>query len=216
VNNPTISTLTIACGCGRKMTADGLRGPGAYRCGCGARIKAQVPPRVASDTVCELAGCDQPIWHERLPETRLCAQHFERIRLEIMPFVFAKYPVIDWMYAARKYEEKYGDFYADLKGTLSRHAVWSSAQSKDDSHAPLVYFIVWGDRCKIGTTTKLAQRISALSVPKSALAMTLPGDGEVERAFHQHFRQQRIERTEWFTLAGPVQEFIDAHRESAA
>lgn len=204
--------LDVACGCGRRMTPDSLRGAGSMRCGCGARLTIKQIPHPSNDAICVIRDCAEPVWHQRLPETRLCREHFDRLLLEIMPFVFAKYPVIAWTKAANDYQAKYGEFYADLTKTLSSHAVdlvERTERRKDPAHAPLVYFIVWGDRCKIGTTTRLSKRLTSLSIPQSALRGTIPGDKSVESTYHRMFRRQRIGSSEWFTIDTELGEFLE-------
>ena len=57
--------LTVNCGCGRTMSQDGRAGRGAFRCGCGARIRitsAATARRQCWFTDCsESANTDEPL-----------------------------------------------------------------------------------------------------------------------------------------------------------
>lgn len=75
-------------------------------------------------------------------------------------------------------------------------------------HEPLVYFIRHGDRVKIGTTTDLRKRVVGLSLRVDNVALILPGDAEVEHAYHRRFDALRVGDTEWFTDEPPLSDFI--------
>ncbi|MFC8463396.1 GIY-YIG nuclease family protein [Streptomyces sp. NPDC057250] len=77
------------------------------------------------------------------------------------------------------------------------------------NHASRVYFIEHGTRLKIGYTTNLRSRLSALSLRPSNVRMVVRGGPEVERALHRYFDAYRIEDTEWFHLADEVQQYIE-------
>lgn len=47
----------VTCGCGRRMATDGCAGRGAYRCGCGARIR--IADDAAGRRQCWFAGCSE-------------------------------------------------------------------------------------------------------------------------------------------------------------
>lgn len=85
-------------------------------------------------------------------------------------------------------------------------------RKKPSVHEPLVYFIRNGARVKIGWTTNLKSRLSALSLPAGAVALTVPGGPEVETAMHTRFAEARVARTEWFEAVPELEAFIAARK----
>jgi hypothetical protein len=78
----------------------------------------------------------------------------------------------------------------------------------DGKHSPVVYFIQNGDRVKIGTTTNLRSRISALSLRPTDIVLLVNGGRPFEQALHKRFASVRVGNTEWFANSGPVAEYI--------
>jgi hypothetical protein len=86
----------------------------------------------------------------------------------------------------------------------------SYAEMRPGYH-PVVYYVRFGERVKIGTTTDLEKRLSAL--PYDELLATEPGHYDVERERHQQFRRSRIyANREWFHLTDEVQAHIASLR----
>lgn len=83
--------------------------------------------------------------------------------------------------------------------------VWLIPEGK---HRPLVYFIRNGDRVKIGYTTNLRGRVSALSLRPDDICLLVHGSRPVEQALHKRFAEQRVGNTEWFHNTGGVAEYI--------
>ena len=63
------------------------------------------------------------------------------------------------------------------------------------AHGPLVYYLRFGDRIKIGTTTNLRERLT--SIPHDELLATERGNHALEHARHLEFATDRI-TGEWF------------------
>jgi hypothetical protein len=80
----------------------------------------------------------------------------------------------------------------------------------DGPHDEIVYFLVNGDRVKIGRTINLAVRVKALALPRSGVALVLQGGRSLETALHDHFAAYRVEASEWFRLEGPLVEYVAA------
>ncbi|MET8826071.1 GIY-YIG nuclease family protein [Streptomyces sp. NPDC004610] len=80
----------------------------------------------------------------------------------------------------------------------------------DGSHEDVVYFILNGNRVKIGTTTNLRNRVRALALKPRNVVACVPGDRRHEDEMHARFSKLRIGGTEWFSFEGPV---IDAVNE---
>jgi len=75
---------------------------------------------------------------------------------------------------------------------------------------PIVYFIRGHERVKIGTTTNLKRRLTAMSQPPDVVMATIPGDRNVERQMHTRFAHLRIDRTEWFRMEPDLAAFIES------
>jgi hypothetical protein len=88
--------------------------------------------------------------------------------------------------------------------------VWKQA-----SHPAVVYFLTNGDRVKIGTSTNVTARVSALSLRRSNAALLLQGGNDLESTLHHHFECDRIAKSEWFVLSPRIQDYI-ARRKAAA
>ena len=68
------------------------------------------------------------------------------------------------------------------------------------AHDPVVYFARMGNRVKIGWTTNLKRRMSALALPMSAVAHLVDGGPAEEAELHRLFAASRIGRSEWFEI----------------
>lgn len=86
---------------------------------------------------------------------------------------------------------------------------------KQPSHPAVVYFLTNGDRVKIGTSTNITARVSALSLRKSNAALLLQGGNDLENNIHRHFECDRIAKTEWFVLSPRIQDYIARHKAAA-
>lgn len=89
---------------------------------------------------------------------------------------------------------------------------WPVPEGKHKAH---VYFIGNGSRVKIGTTSSLRARVSALSLRTSDIVLLIAGDRRMEQAMHKRFADQRVGSTEWFENTGPLADFIRGHNEQA-
>ncbi|MFF7476658.1 GIY-YIG nuclease family protein [Streptomyces sp. NPDC008092] len=77
-------------------------------------------------------------------------------------------------------------------------------------HEGVVYFISNGGRVKIGHTTNLKSRVSALSLRTDSVLLALPGGPDLERALHARFAAHRHGDTEWFDFASEIFHFASA------
>lgn len=82
-------------------------------------------------------------------------------------------------------------------------------------HEPVAYFLVVGNRIKIGYSTNLYARLYALSLRADNIALLLEGGPSVERELHRMFAGQRIGNTEWFSFAGALSEYVNTRRMGA-
>lgn len=75
-------------------------------------------------------------------------------------------------------------------------------------HEEVVYFIANGGRVKIGFTTNLRSRLSALSLRRDNVLTALEGGTDLEQILHAHFSEHRRGNTEWFDLAPEIVRYI--------
>lgn len=76
-------------------------------------------------------------------------------------------------------------------------------------HASVVYFIVHGDRVKIGFTSNLKKRVNGLALRPDSILLALDGGPELERTLHARFAADRIDDTEWFQLSPQIAHYIE-------
>lgn len=79
----------------------------------------------------------------------------------------------------------------------------------DCGHEHVVYFILNGNRVKIGTTTHLRNRVRALALTPRHVIACVPGDRRQEDELHARFSELRIGRTEWFAFEGPIVDAVN-------
>jgi ribosomal protein S27AE len=78
----------------------------------------------------------------------------------------------------------------------------------------VVYYIRFGDRIKIGTTTDLPKRLIAL--PHDEVLLTEPGSYELEQQRHRQFNRHLIAGREWFEAHPDLLAFITERRAALA
>jgi hypothetical protein len=77
-----------------------------------------------------------------------------------------------------------------------------------DIHDPVVYFVANGGRVKIGYSTNIASRLTALTLRHDNVLLTLAGGPELERALHARFASLRQGNSEWFDMAPELVRYI--------
>lgn len=170
---------TIRCACGRTMTADALRGAGAFRCGCGVRVKLECiapPPR----SVCAADGCRNLAIEGTV--VRLCKDHRSELVNELAPFIARRQ---GWLAA-------YGPDYDPQQYQTPKER--SDYDPRPDTADSFVYFIQRERLIKIGFSVDPIRRAADLG---GAVLATIPGGRAVERQTHQRFAHLR-DRGEWF------------------
>lgn len=126
----------------------------------------------------------------------LCRAHQMEVALQVVPGVLA---------------ESWGKARAGLR---SPEAMINDAlplrvpQILPRSHASVVYFVENGTRVKIGTTTRLAQRLGSLTLRADSIRLLLSGGANLENALHRHFEACRIAKTEWFAASEELITFL--------
>lgn len=219
-----MNDLTVACGCGRKMTLDTMRGRGAYRCGCSARIKIE-EPALRSDT------CMGTVKDQRCRKTSvtpkpylLCDEHLDDLKVAldlIRPMDLPEYA--DRMAAAQMCAVNVADdpemdqeyWLARLVERKQRAQAEKWAKADHDQLAverrlepgSVVYFIRMGDMIKIGYTSDLIRRVQQLSLTMGHVLATVPGASFLEQQMHDKFAALR-EHGEWFRAEPPLLDYI--------
>lgn len=227
-----MENATVHCGCGRTMFLDSRHGRGAFRCGCGIRIRieeAKVNLNRCVMPLADAAACRMPpITRDPLP---LCEEHFESSGLKQYQGWCEARPediAIDiHALRSRAYERATTDpdfepddligrielrhakaltaFY-DLSDAQRRRAKQKEAQAELDG---IVYFIGIEKLIKIGKTMKLGKRLSSFSYPNIKVLATEPGYTIREAQLHDKFQGLRV-RGEWFRAESPLLEYIAA------
>lgn len=94
-------------------------------------------------------------------------------------------------------------------GSFDKETGYRPLNIPDGPHADIVYFILNGNRVKIGTTTNLRNRVRALSLPASNVIAVVPGGRSKEADLHAALSHLRVGRTEWFAFERPVADLIN-------
>lgn len=87
-------------------------------------------------------------------------------------------------------------------------AVYTLPSALPAKHSSLVYIIKNGTKAKIGHTTNLNGRLSALTLRKSSVLVALVGSAKLERALHSRFNAHRDGDTEWFAFERPIRDYV--------
>lgn len=174
------------------MAPESRRGPGAYRCGCGARI--QISTTTDTARACAASDCrTAPVTSGTVP---LCVGHRDELMRELAPLV-------SWDKMLKFGREMRED--PEWKPSDREPIPMPGRRVPGNS---VVYFAVNGDRVKIGYTTRLRARMSALSLSLGHVALTLPGGAGLEAELHHRFAAYRIGGSEWFHYTDIIRAFI--------
>lgn len=95
-------------------------------------------------------------------------------------------------------EERESDRYRQLVRGEVKPAARKPAKKYLSNRPGHIYYLLVGDRVKIGFTTDLYRRMMEYP-PNAVLLATHPGTPAVEKELHQDFRRHLAEGREWFT-----------------
>lgn len=191
------------------MTPDALRGRGAYRCGCGVRVKVETLPTEAAQG-CTVQPCRNVVVASS-GMSRMCREHDKEHLLEMLPRVMRDHPPHTWHGLLEEYEARFGriDNEAERRMTMDLIALSMDKRPLGEPVNAVVYFLRVGDKVKIGTTVRLKSRLHGLNpAPGSSVVLTLPGSYELEAEIHEQFRDERNGGSEWFDLTPRLEQFI--------
>jgi len=145
-------------------------------------------PRVqAEGMVCTAYGCNAAPSEEL--EAPLCMSHAKKIAVQVMLLNNTSVDK-DSPYVA---------------GKVNRKRLIDPYVGKKTERYGLVYFIQFGDRIKIGYTTDLEQRMSA--IPHDKILALIAGTMADERRCHEKFAHLRL-TGEWFSAGPDLLKFI--------
>lgn len=131
------------------------------------------------------------LWHESDPTVSLvCGNCYRLVHIDPVELDFAVCPL------CHKKMQAMGD----VREMLTEMEQQYVASSKSNvTRAGVVYYMRFGDRVKIGYTTKL--RVRATQVPNDEVVAAEPGTILDERMRHAEFRRELIPgQKEWFQL----------------
>lgn len=161
-----------------------------------------------ADDIVKQSGLDTP-------GVGMALMHLAQMRqwgVQITPEV-AKACIAQYVESAARIDEVQAQARADRaarKAVPASPAPWAGRPIPEERILPpdrvsLVYYAQVGDRVKIGFTTNLVERMSAI-VPEKLLAVE-HGGPKLERARHKQFAALRTQR-EWFRFEPPLTEHV--------
>lgn len=179
--------LKVSCGCGRTMTIDALRGRGAFRCGCGARIRAEVSKPPANRRRCWWTGCNTVAVSPAPID--FCEEHLKlTVKHVANPAGFRAL----WERSVDKYlEENPPEQYPQPPEKPTQ-----------------VYFMRRELLIKIGYSVNPLKRAQSLG---AIVLAQIPGNVDVERNHHRRFKHLR-QHGEWFSPGEDLITYINKIR----
>lgn len=185
-----MTDYAIACGCGRAMTPDGRAGRGAYRCGCGARVRIQEARSAAKR--CSYESCRNSAVTQ--PPLLLCEEHQQDAVLQLAHLVTRH----QWDVMAQ----------ASTAPNSCPRSADSYRQPAAPSQEGWVYFMRRERLIKIGTTGNLKQRAQQVN---AVILARIPGSYTEEAQLHARFAALR-RHGEWFEPGPELLELINRIR----
>lgn len=191
-----LDAFCLNCGWSRviddRCTADRVgwgRADGGGRCGRGAALNG----------MCQQHANMRPAWGELFRRLADEPEFLDQAYQALFERALRRAGVLAW------------NGVADL-GALDDHAAALERKPRGDAArgVSLVYFVRRAELIKIGTTTNLRSRLSALNrgdcaapgmtITPVELLATTPGDRAFERSLHCQFDEYRVPGTEWFQV----------------
>jgi T5orf172 domain len=174
------------------MRPDGLAGPGRYRCGCGAVIGLTGLPKLGNRNCSLRRGrriCNGP----KLPDAIVC----EPCSVTIATLALAD-PQMATQLGAKRGATEYALARKAEKDRLLAEFV-DFVRPDRRPEVPKICLVYYCELrpglVKIGTTTQLSARMSALRIPPAGVLAAEPGHYQLEKLRHQQFASQRVART---------------------
>lgn len=117
-----------------------------------------------------------------------------------------------WRVASSLFEELSGHEARRRSEVMALHdAGQPVAPHLSGTHEEVVYFLLLGNRVKIGYTGSLSRRLSDLSLPRSSVKLTLAGGRALEQKLHAAFAFLRESpQSEWFRMEPPLSDYLHA------
>lgn len=218
---------TVRCGCGRTMTHTPRHGRGAFRCGCGALVRIEVPARPASGCVGVTTSGDPCSVHIKVTEPfPLCKAHYkssglmqyhewrrsgpEEIALDVIDLhrIAFQQAVAD----AGRDEDAVGNGLEQAERERYDYVMAGADKLRKAKLQRLedtgtIYFMQIGDLVKIGKTLNLWSRMTDYSYPGRRLLGTETGYTLREQALNRRFGCLR-HSGEWFRAEQPLLDYV--------
>jgi len=195
------------------MTLDALRGRGAFRCGCGARIAITVPD-VAPSEQCAWKGCRFAGLRDY--DVPLCEDHARRLKTQFSLGRDVEYKAGLMRRKAlgeTLSEEEQAILDAAEAARLAASARLATGHSRAEHEAlSKVYFMRHDRIIKIGYSIDPQKR--AQSLADAAILATEPGHRQLEEALHAKFGHLRL-HGEWFSPGPDLIKYINKLRAKA-
>lgn len=205
------------------MLTDSIRGRGAFKCGCGIRIKvceSESPKGRCVGTEDDGTSCRRRVAvSDPFP---LCYEHFVSCGLkqynawcELGPT--GRVDALQELAWLRLVLE------SDLQVKTAEAAAPSPAENREAllrdmqdaarirASRGLIYFIRIGDLVKIGKTLDLKKRVTGFSYPGIEVLATEPGYTERETLLHHRFQKYRYSG-EWFRYGSELRQYVEGLR----
>lgn len=181
------------------------KGPGHFRCGCGAQIAVTGLP-VKSDRHCPMTFKRGQCLRPKKSHEPVCDRCAVRIAELVLNSSKLCAQIADKQ-AAERFVEARSRAWAEQRAR--RVEAWKCLKQYG---AHVVYYVQTRPGVvKIGTTSGLVGRIQGLRVQPEDVLAAEPGDRAVEKQRHAQFEALRIrKRWEDFTLTEELQAHIDA------
>ena len=205
------------------MRVDALRGRNAYRCGCGMRIRVEdlAQPETCCYTEAGVRCRLLPVHCEPVP---VCGDHYEDLRRRLTAVNLREHCILDPDEAVQivaAWLDLTTDGGIDREAYIQRRALRATTKAQaitvrreqreklrtEQEQNGLVYYIRFGDRIKIGTTTNLPGRLA--DIPHDELLATEPGGFLLEGYRHHQFAHLRL-TGEWFRADAALEKHIKA------
>lgn len=194
------------------MTMDALRGKGAYRCGCGARVFVTVPAPTTGNK-CSWKNCRTIAVADS--DVPLCVDHARRLRVQLGISRDSEHQIELW----RRTVMEDRDFEDDIDAAADKQRAENAEKRlRGDPYnvrAPeptWCYFMRHETNIKIGYSKDPRKR--ALALAGAEILAKEPGAASRESQLHEQFAHLRL-HGEWFEPGPDLLEYIAKLRQQA-
>lgn len=194
------------------MTLDALRGNGAFRCGCGARVVVTISEAPRSEQ-CAWRGCRTIASSDY--DVPLCAEHVRRLRVQLGVKRDGEYQ----LEIMRRTVMEYQDFDDDIEAAVDKQRAKNAERrlrregyqvQPRPPEPSWCYFMRHETNIKIGYSKDPRKR--ALALAGTQILAKEPGAKQRESELHLKFDHLRI-HGEWFEPGPDLMDYIASLRQ---